>query len=172
MFLSYINKSRLFFPSILFLHELSLRCQHRHQHHSYPGTILFNKIHICIFISTYLLFKLIRSSNVLQFTNKKVCTLERIFWDYRRIYEVLSVSINIQCGTLFFKEKKTYWMCFGFCTHQCLTIIDKSYNCDLSFVDGFVRIGDFRVCCAVYEYTQITRCYLTDFWTLPLRFLI
>lgn len=52
----YLCEFMSFFP--IYLHELLLRCQHR-CHHSYPGTLLFNKIHICIFISKYLLFKMV-----------------------------------------------------------------------------------------------------------------
>ncbi|KAJ8274611.1 hypothetical protein COCON_G00092360 [Conger conger] len=57
MFSSYTNKKLTFFS--ISLHELSLRCQYRCHHRSYPGTLLFKKIHICIFISKYLLFKMI-----------------------------------------------------------------------------------------------------------------
>lgn len=30
--------------------------------------------------------------------------------------------------------------------------------------------GSFRVYCTVYEYPQITCCYMIDFWTLPFLF--
>lgn len=61
-----------------------------------------------------------------------------------------------------------------FCTHT--SVLNYCYmeivNCDLSFVDEFVRtMAILEIYCTVYGYLQITCCYLTGFWTLRFVFL-
>lgn len=119
-----------------------------------------NKNHICIFISEYLLFKNDMLVYRLTIHQQKRCLYlggrserEEQVW--------FSVPFKIRNGT-FFKTKdllNVFWVLHTSMFNYYWQIV----YCDLSVVDEFVRNGDFRVYCTVYEYPQITCCYLIGF---------
>lgn len=135
VFVFYKSKSTFF---SIYLHELSLRCQHR-CHHSYPGTLLFNKSHICIFISKYLLFKWYASLSSYN-SSTKIFILQRGYTDRDYITENLSDLVDWSHSiSKVGRFLKTNWMCLGFLHTSMLNYYWEIVYCDLSFVDEFVR---------------------------------
>lgn len=139
-------------------HWCQCRCRY-----SYPGTLLFNKV---IFVFLYLNICYLNASLSCYGSSTGIFILQRGYTErwlgLRGDSEIFDgpVSFHIRGSMFFFK---TNWMCPGILHTSMLNYYKKSYTVTWALLMNLLEHGSFRVYCTVYEYPQITRCYLTNF---------